>query len=179
MRRALFLIIVALQAAAPLGALAGVGPLARLRPPGKFADWPETFRASPKTKIGERYGLLGRSASYSLAELDADRRRGESWAEAQVKAGALKADRRAGAAKQRAEQLRTKHYYPRTWSQRERHKVYAREVADLERLRIERDKRMELALRERSQRQIEKIASQLNANLKKAWAIDDGDAASH
>ena len=56
-------------------------------------------------------------------------------------------------------------------------KAQPKEGADLERLRIARQKRMELAVRERANREIEKMQPKLDANLKAAWAEGEREQA--
>lgn len=149
-------------------------PLFRRMPhqvPGKHLDPFENFRPVPATRVAGKYGIAGRAQAYSLNELDAHRKHGLEWAKQKVDEGAIAASRQDRAAAQQAEALRTKSY-PRSWSKHDRHKLYSREVADLERLRVARDKRMEAAVREREQRQLEKRLPAMQARFKAAQEAD-------
>jgi hypothetical protein len=143
---------------------------------GRHLDPFEDFRAVPATRVAEQFGIAGRAKAYSLNEFDAHRKHGLAWAKDQVAEGAIPASRQDRAAAQRAEELRTKSY-PRGWSKHDRHKLYTREVADLERQRTARDKRMEAAVREREHKRLEIVLPDMQARFKAAQEADRDGAA--
>jgi hypothetical protein len=92
----------------------------------------------PQVKIAKAYGAYG-AHEYSLKHYDADLAAGTRDAQRMLAAGKIKQKDFDRTLKEHAALLRTKKY-PREWSHHEKMKLYHKEVAELERKRIEHDK---------------------------------------
>ena len=106
-------------------------------------------RPPSSTRVAKRYGVT--RGVYSVAEWDRDRAKAQRWAEGQVRTGQIKPALLDKTARERAIDLRVRHY-PSGWSKHEKLKLYRKEVAALEPLRKARDTRRAEAAAEKHRR---------------------------